>query len=68
MKKIIKNNLHIKILLTAIIGILVSFGVTTLAKYITEDFHGYYLNSKHFFISGFPRIIVFGLISFSYFL
>ena len=33
------------------VAVALSYGVTTLAKYITEEFHGYYLNAKHFYFT-----------------
>lgn len=51
MKKKKKNNLHIRQILMLIGIILVGTGSVTLAKYVIEEFHGYYLNSKHFYFT-----------------
>ena len=40
-----------KILLLAILGVILSVGSITLAKYVVEEFHSYYLNSKHFYFT-----------------
>ena len=49
MKKIKKLPIKIIILLIVIIAI-ISFG-STLAKYIKEEFHSYFLNAKHFYFT-----------------
>lgn len=49
-----KNNLkkmHLRQILIFLIIILLGIGGATLAKYIIEEFHGYYLNSKHFYFT-----------------
>lgn len=40
-----------KIILIIIFGLLLSVGSFTLAKYIIEEFHSYYLNAKHFYFT-----------------
>ncbi len=40
-----------KILLLAILGVMLSVGSITLAKYVIEEFHGYYLNARHFYFT-----------------
>ena len=51
MKKIFKKFTPKTLIIYGIILVIVSFGVTTLAKYIIEEFHGYYLNAKHFYFT-----------------
>jgi hypothetical protein len=34
-----------------VIAVLLSYGISTFAKYITEELHGYYLNAKHFYFT-----------------
>ena len=50
MKKKRKLSLRKILILVVMLGI-VSVGTTTLAKYVIEEFHGYYLNSKHFYFT-----------------
>lgn len=51
MKKSLKKLTPKAILLYGSILVIVSFGVTTLARYVIEEFHGYYLNAKHFYFT-----------------
>ena len=51
MKKKKKGKLHIKYILLILLILLVAVGGTTLAKYVIQEFHGYYLNSKHFYFT-----------------
>ena len=50
MKKKRKLSLRKILVLLVIIGVL-SFGTVTLAKYIKEEFHSYYLNAKNFYFT-----------------
>ena len=50
MKKLGKLTFRKILLLLVIIGA-VSVGSVTVAKYVIEEFHGYYLNSKHFYFT-----------------
>lgn len=34
-----------------VVAVLLSYGLSTFAKYITEELHGYYLNAKHFYFT-----------------
>lgn len=45
------KKLHLRQILIFFIIILLGIGGATLAKYIIEEFHGYYLNSKHFYFT-----------------
>lgn len=47
MKKFLKR----KFIIIAIIVIVVLVGTNTLAKYIVEEYHAYYLNAKHFYFT-----------------
>ena len=40
-----------KVIILIIFGLLLSVGSFTLAKYIIEEFHSYYLNAKHFYFT-----------------
>ena len=40
-----------KILILLILFVIGSFGSVTLSKYVIEEFHSYYLNSKHFYFT-----------------
>lgn len=40
-----------KILLLIIFGLILSLGSFTLAKYVIQEFHSYYLNAKHFYFT-----------------
>lgn len=50
-KKKKKENIFLKIIVLVVLIILISYGGATLAKYVIEEFHGYYLNSKHFYFT-----------------
>ncbi len=44
-----KEKIHLRtIIIFAILGLILSISVTTLAKYVIEEFHGYFLNAKYF--------------------
>ena len=47
MKKKKKNKIPFKIIILIIAIVLVSYAGFTLARYVIEELHGYYLNSKH---------------------
>ncbi len=49
MKKRIRE--YFKYIIIIILIVLISYAGVTLAKYIIEEFHGYYLNSKHFYFT-----------------
>ena len=51
MKKILKKLPTKKVLLMAVLITIVSVGVSTLAKFVIEEFHGYYLNAKDFYFT-----------------
>ncbi len=51
MKKKIQKLSVRKLTLLIIVTIVSLFGVITLAKYIIEEFHGYYLNAKNFYFT-----------------
>lgn len=51
MKKSRKKKFHLKHILLFILVIIASFGVGTLAKYVLEEFHSYYINSKYFYFT-----------------
>ena len=51
MKKILKKLPTKKVLLMIVIITVVSVGVSTLAKFVIEEFHGYYLNAKDFYFT-----------------
>ena len=57
MKKIIKNKIQInnkiqkKHILLFILVLIASFGMGTLAKYVLEEFHSYFLSSKYFYFT-----------------
>ena len=40
-----------RVLLIIILILLISIGSATLAKYVTEEFHSYYLNARHFYFT-----------------
>lgn len=50
-KKSKKEKLLFKIIILIIAIVLVSYAGFTLAKYVIEELHGYYLNSKHFYFT-----------------
>ena len=50
MKKKRKLSLRKILILVVALGI-ISVGTTTLAKYVIEEYHSYYLNSKHFYFT-----------------
>lgn len=50
MKKLGKLTFRKILILLVILGA-VSITTTTVAKYVIEEFHGYYLNSKHFYFT-----------------
>lgn len=51
MKKIRKDKIHLKQILLFILVLIASFGIGTLAKYVLEEFHSYYINSKYFYFT-----------------
>lgn len=42
---------YFKYIIIIILIVLISYAGVTLAKYVIEEFHGYYLNSKHFYFT-----------------
>ena len=51
MKKKKKEKIPFKIIILIIAIVLVSYAGFTLARYVIEELHGYYLNSKHFYFT-----------------
>ena len=51
MKKKKKDKIPFKIIILIIAIVLVSYAGFTLARYVIEELHGYYLNSKHFYFT-----------------
>ena len=51
MKKKKKDKIPFKIIILIIAIVLVSYAGFTLARYVREELHGYYLNSKHFYFT-----------------
>ena len=50
MKRILKD-LHLKQIIIFMMIIIGSFAVFSFSKYVIEEYHGYFLNSKHFYFS-----------------
>lgn len=50
-KKKKSEKIPLKIIILIIVIVMLVYGGVTLAKYVIEELHGYYLNSKHFYFT-----------------
>ena len=51
LRKMMQRRTYRDIVIMAILLIILSLGSVTLAKYVVQEFHGYYLNAKHFYFT-----------------
>ena len=51
LRKLMYKRTYRDIVIIAVLLIILSLGSVTLAKYVVQEFHGYYLNAKHFYFT-----------------